>query len=63
MLEAVRGAQKSICLETYIYWSGEIGRQFADALAERAKAGVKVHVIIDWVVTLFCCELVEDECS
>ncbi|PYJ02524.1 MAG: hypothetical protein DME25_15815 [Verrucomicrobia bacterium] len=49
MLAAVRGAQKSICLETYIYWSGEVGREFADALAERAKAGVKVHVIIDWV--------------
>ncbi len=49
MLEAARGASRSICLETYIYWSGEIGRQFANALAERAKAGVKVHVIIDWV--------------
>src|SRR5262245_43171234 len=49
MLAAVRGAQKSICLETYIYWSGHIGREFADALAERAVAGVKVHVIIDWI--------------
>ena len=49
MLEAVRSAQKSICLETYIYWSGEIGREFADALAEKARAGVKVHVIIDWI--------------
>jgi cardiolipin synthase len=49
MLEAVRNAQKSICLETYIYWSGNIGREFAEALAERAKAGVKIHVIIDWV--------------
>jgi hypothetical protein len=25
LLEAVRGAQRSICLETYIYWSGDIG--------------------------------------
>jgi cardiolipin synthase len=49
MLAAVRGAEKSICLETYIYWSGEIGREFADALAEKARAGVKVHVIIDWI--------------
>ena len=49
MLEAVRRAQKSICLETYIYWSGEIGEQFTEALAERARAGVKVHVIIDWI--------------
>jgi cardiolipin synthase len=49
MLEAVRNARKSIDLETYIYWSGDIGREFADALAERARAGVKVHVLIDWV--------------
>jgi cardiolipin synthase len=49
MLESVRGAQKSICLETYIYWSGEVGRDFADALAEKARDGVKVHVIIDWI--------------
>src|SRR5688572_28537757 len=31
----------------YIYWSGEIGAQFTSALAERAKAGVKVHVLFD----------------
>jgi cardiolipin synthase len=49
MLEAVRGARRSICLETYIYWSGDVGQQVAEALAERARAGVKVHVIIDWV--------------
>ncbi|VWX58374.1 Cardiolipin synthase B [Burkholderiales bacterium 8X] len=49
MLEAIRGAQKTITFETYIYWSGEIGAQFAKALAERARAGVKVHVLLDWV--------------
>jgi cardiolipin synthase len=49
MLKAVRGAKRSICLETYIYWSGQIGKQFADALSERARAGVKVHVLIDWI--------------
>ena len=32
MLEAVRRARKSIDLETYIYWSGNIGGQFAEAL-------------------------------
>jgi cardiolipin synthase A/B len=48
MLAAIRGAQKTITFETYIYWSGEIGEEFADALAERARAGVKVHVTIDW---------------
>ena len=49
MLAAIRGATKTITFETYIYWSDEIGREFADALAERARAGVKVHVMIDWV--------------
>jgi cardiolipin synthase len=49
MLEAIRSAQKSITFETYIYWAGDIGKQFADALSERARAGVPVHVLIDWV--------------
>ena len=49
MLAVARTAEKSICLETYIYWSGDIGKQFADVLVEKAKAGVKVHVIIDWI--------------
>ncbi len=49
MLAAVRGAQKSITLETYIYWSGDVGKEFAEALAERSHAGVKVHVLVDWV--------------
>jgi cardiolipin synthase len=49
MLQAIRGAQQSIVFETYIYWSGEIGEAFASALSERAKAGVKVHVLLDWL--------------
>ena len=49
MLTAIRSAQQTITFETYIYWSGDIGRAFADALSERAKAGVKVHVLLDWV--------------
>lgn len=49
MLEAIRGARHSINFETYIYWSGAIGREFADALIERSRAKVPVHVLIDWV--------------
>jgi len=49
MLQAITHARVSINFETYIYWSGDIGRRFADALAERARAGVKVHVLVDWV--------------
>jgi cardiolipin synthase len=48
MLEAIRGARRSITFETYIYWSEKVGKDFADALSERAKAGVKVHVLLDW---------------
>ena len=49
MLAAIRAATTSITFETYIYWSGDIGREFAEALAERARQGVKVHVLLDWV--------------
>ena len=49
MLAAIRSAERSITFETYIYWAGDIGREFAAALAERARAGVKVHVLLDWV--------------
>ncbi|MCM2257875.1 MAG: phospholipase D-like domain-containing protein [Vicinamibacteria bacterium] len=51
MLAAIRGAQKTITFETYIYWSGSIGTAFADALSERARGAVKVHVLLDWVGT------------
>jgi cardiolipin synthase len=48
MLEAIRSAKTSITFETYIYWSGKVGKRFADALSERARAGVPVHVLLDW---------------
>ena len=49
MLAAIRAAQKTITFETYIYGSGKVGKEFADALSERAKAGVKVHILVDWL--------------
>ena len=49
MLQAISGAKQTIDFETYIYWSGEIGKRFAEALAERARAGVKVSVLVDWL--------------
>src|SRR6478672_13802986 len=49
MLTAIKAAKKTINLEFYIYWDGEIGRTFAEALAERARAGVHVKVILDAV--------------
>ena len=49
MLAAIQNARTSINFESFIYWSGTVGRQFADALAERSRAGVKAHVLLDWV--------------
>src|SRR4029078_4170001 len=49
MIAAIRAARKTINLEFYIYWDGEIGRQFSEALAERSRAGVAVKVILDAV--------------
>jgi cardiolipin synthase len=49
MLDAIRAAQQSINFETYIYWEGTIGREFTEALSERARAGVKVNVLLDWI--------------
>jgi cardiolipin synthase len=49
MLKAIREALSTINFETYIYWSGQIGEQFAQALIERARAGVVVHLMLDWL--------------
>ena len=49
MLASIRSAKQTVDFESYIYWSGDIGHQFADALAERARAGVKVRVLLDWM--------------
>lgn len=49
MLEAVRGARRSITIEAYIYWNGAIGLEFATAIAERAKAGIPVKLLLDTV--------------
>lgn len=49
MLKAIRDARHTITFETYIYWSETIGKEFSDALIERARAGVKVHVMLDFI--------------
>lgn len=49
MLQAIKSAKTTITFETFIYWSGSIGDEFSNALSERAKAGVKVHVLLDWL--------------
>lgn len=49
MLEGIASARKTITFETFIYWSGAIGKQVAHALSEKAQAGISVHVLLDWV--------------
>jgi cardiolipin synthase A/B len=49
MLEAIRSARHTVLFETYIYWSGPIGEAFAEALSDRARHGVEVSLLIDWV--------------
>ena len=49
MLAAIAAAKRTITFETYIYWSGAIGEKFAEALMERARAGVRTHIMLDWV--------------
>jgi len=61
MLDAIRSAKLSITFETYIYWSGTIGREFADALKERCKAGIPVHVMLDWAGSLKMDSAILDE--
>ncbi len=48
-LAAIRGAQRHVLLENYIIRDDEVGRAFRDALAERARAGVFVAVVADWM--------------
>ncbi len=49
MLDEIRRARRSITIEAYIYWAGEVGKRFAQALAERASAGIKVKILLDAV--------------
>ncbi|MEM5405519.1 cardiolipin synthase [Paraburkholderia unamae] len=49
MLAGIRSAQHTITFETFIYWSGAIGEEVARALSDKARAGVAVHVLLDWV--------------
>ena len=46
-LDAMRSAQQSICLEAYIFQRSEIGRLYLEVMAERARAGVQVSVVLD----------------
>jgi len=47
MLEAIRGAKRSINMECYIFQHGKVATEFIDALSERARNGVNVTIVVD----------------
>jgi cardiolipin synthase len=49
MMRAIREARQTISFETYIYWRGAIATEFADALSAKAREGLSVKVLLDWV--------------
>jgi cardiolipin synthase len=52
LLSAIRGARRSIDYAQYFWADGVVAREVAEALAERARAGVRVNVLLDGVGTL-----------
>ena len=48
-LAAIRGARQRVLLENYLISDDAVGRAFRDALVERARAGVMVAVVCDWL--------------
>jgi cardiolipin synthase A/B len=48
-LDAIRGAQRYILFESYIIADDSVGRAFAEALAQKARAGVMVYLVYDWL--------------
>ena len=49
MLAAISRAERSVNLESYIFWSGAVANKFRDALIDRARHGVQVRLILDSV--------------
>ena len=48
-LDSIAKARRTICLEAYIFNEGEVAKRFIQALTERARAGVRVRVVLDGV--------------
>jgi cardiolipin synthase len=56
-LTAIAGARRSILFENYIIGRDEVGREFVAALAAKAREGVQVRLIYDWLGSLFAGKL------
>jgi cardiolipin synthase len=51
-LDTIRGAEQTLNLLTYVYWRGDIAREVAHALRDKAAEGVEVNVLLDAAGTL-----------
>ena len=51
-LDAIRAAKRSVHVEAFIFHRSAVGDQFLSALIDRAKQGVEVRVIVDFVGSL-----------
>jgi cardiolipin synthase A/B len=49
IIDVVESARHTITFENYIYWSGQVGDRFAKLFSEKARQGVHVHIVLDWV--------------
>jgi cardiolipin synthase len=47
MLARIRSAKHTVDMMTFVYWKGDVAREFAQSLAERARAGVRVRLLLD----------------
>jgi cardiolipin synthase len=47
LIEAIEAAEESIDFLTFIYWQGDVAERFGKVLAERARAGVRVRILLD----------------
>ena len=48
-LAAIRSAERLIHFESYIIHEDDVGREFAEALKAKARTGVRVRLIYDWM--------------
>jgi cardiolipin synthase len=48
-LETIKGAEQTINLLTYVYWTGDIAHEVAEALCSKASGGVRCNVLLDAV--------------
>jgi cardiolipin synthase len=48
-LAAIRSAKEQVHFENYFVQEDEVGREFAEAFAEKAREGVPVRIIYDWL--------------